>query len=144
MTEGPIPSQVGNTALSMGRALASNPLVLLHAMFCLLRVLADVSCLFGKWQSSKGSTAVSSSVCRFEDSFILPKGSQCPLECTPKGSQCPSAFMNSPCCCHDGLAEQRELFPLSAGPDETNTSRHQHCIWGPSTPLLHHVFNHRQ
>ena len=82
----------------MGRALASKgsqchgakvfgPVT---AMFCLLRATADVSCILGKRQSSKSSIAVSSCICRFQDSFILPEGCQCPSECRLKGSQCPS------------------------------------------------------
>ncbi len=85
----------------MGRALASKgsqchgakvfgPVT---AMFCLLRATADVSCILGKRQSSKSSIAVSSCICRFQDSFILPKGCQCPSEGRTKGSQCPSQFV---------------------------------------------------
>ena len=99
-TEGPIPSQEGNTALSI-RALASKgsqrhgaeTFGLATAMFCLLTAIADVDCILGKWQSFKSSIAVSSCICRIQDSFILPKGSQCASERGPKGSQCPSEFV---------------------------------------------------
>ena len=82
----------------MGRALASKGsqchgakvFGLATAMCCLLRAIAGVSCMLGKWQSSKSSTAVSFCICRIQTSFILPKGCQCPSECRPKGSQCPS------------------------------------------------------
>ena len=55
-TDGPTPSQVGNTALSMGRALASKGsqchgakvFGLATAMFCLLRAIASFSCILGK------------------------------------------------------------------------------------------------
>ena len=100
-TEGPIPSQEGTTALSMSRALASKgsqrhgaeTFGLATAMFCLLTAIADVDCILGKWQSFKSSIAVSSCICRIQDSFILPKGSQCASERRPKGSQCPSEFV---------------------------------------------------
>ncbi len=93
-TEGPIPRQEGNTALSVGRALASKcsqchgskVFGLVTAMFWLLTAMADVSCVLDRCQFSKGNTAKSSCICRFQDSFTLPKGSQCPSERRPKGS----------------------------------------------------------